>query len=87
MSDSESDSGLPLWEVLDILGQRTANGKTEVLVMWKASWIPKTDLAPGHVLQNWCDTLKTRQDVLLDSHLCLKLDATKRMETKRERSE
>ena len=87
MSDSESDSVNPLWEVLDILGQRTANGKTEVLVVWKASWIAKTDLAPGPVLTNWCDTLKTRQDVLLDSNLCLKLDATKRMESKRERTE
>ena len=76
MSDSESDSGSQLWEVLDIVGQRTsASGIVEVLVMWKASWIPKHNLAPGQVLANWNDTLKTRQDVLIESQFCPKVES------------
>lgn len=74
MTDSESDGGMQftqLWEVLDILGQRSgSNGIVEVLVMWKASWIPKSNLQPGTALANWDDTRKTRQDVLIDSELC-----------------
>ena len=91
MTDSGSDSEQQLWEVLDILGQRTgADGKAEVLVMWKATWIPRSELAPGPMLRAWVDTPKTRQDVLIDTQFCAKAKGMVQrgdIDSKRERSE
>ena len=83
MSDSDSkQSTPPLWEVLEILGQRTGpTGYDEVLVAWKASWIPLDCVEPGPVLTTWSAVVKTRQVVLLDSDICASRDQTKRMRT------
>jgi len=74
MADSESsasDSFPQMWEVLDILGQRTGkDGQAEVLVIWKATWIPRSELADGPMLRAWLSTTKSRQDVLIDAQLC-----------------
>ena len=44
-----------LGEVQDILAERTSTtlGCSEVLVAWKPSWIPITNVQDGHILRNW----------------------------------
>ena len=45
------------WVVQDILAERTSvTGDNEVLVVWKASWIPVTNLKDGPVLRAWRQT-------------------------------
>ena len=42
------------WVVQDILAERTSvSGDNEVLVVWKASWIPVANLRDGPVLRAW----------------------------------
>ena len=42
------------WVVQDILAERTTvTGENEVLVIWKASWIPVANLRDGPVLRAW----------------------------------
>ena len=55
--DSSSDSSQSPddhWVVQDILAERTTvTGENEVLVIWKASWIPVANLRDGPVLRAW----------------------------------
>ena len=59
-SSDSSQSPEPHWVVQDILAERTSvSGDNEVLVVWKASWIPVTNLqGQGPVLRNWRRTPK-----------------------------
>jgi hypothetical protein len=49
-----------LGEVQDILAERTSTtlGCSEVLVVWKPSWIPITNVQDGNILRNWRDATK-----------------------------
>jgi hypothetical protein len=50
-----------MWDVLDILAQRTdVRGNSEVLVVWKPSWIPTENLVDGSVSRNWLQLPKCR---------------------------
>ena len=52
ISSATSSSGT--WDVQDILAERTSStGANEVLVVWKPSWIPITNVKPGDVLDVW----------------------------------
>jgi hypothetical protein len=54
------------WEVLDILAQRTTpQGDAEFLVMWKPSWVLKSQLAKGPVVDQWKQTPLRAQAVRL----------------------
>jgi hypothetical protein len=56
-SDSSSDGGM--WDVADILAERTSvSGENEVLVVWKPSWIPISNLSDGPVLEQYSDSYK-----------------------------
>jgi hypothetical protein len=56
-SSVSSDSPDAHWVVQDILAERTSvTGDNEVLVVWKASWIPVTNLRDGPVLRAWKQT-------------------------------
>ena len=58
-SQSSND---PLGEVLDILAERTSTtlGCSEVLVTWKPTWIPITNLQDGPILRKYRHTPKCR---------------------------
>jgi hypothetical protein len=46
-SSVSSDGGLQIWDVQDILAERTSvAGRKELLVLWKPSWIPHSDVLP-----------------------------------------
>jgi hypothetical protein len=46
-SSVSSDGGLQIWDVQDILAERTTvAGRKELLVLWKPSWIPLSDVLP-----------------------------------------
>ena len=49
-----------IWDVQEILAERTSvSGENEVLVVWKTSWIPVSNLiADGPVLQQFQSTPK-----------------------------
>ena len=51
-----------LWDVQDILAERrTANGESEVLVLWKPSWIPKDNMqSDGPVMRRFRQSPKAR---------------------------
>jgi hypothetical protein len=52
-SRTPSPSADCIWDVQDILAERTTlQGESEVLVVWKASWIPKSNvMADGPVMR------------------------------------
>jgi hypothetical protein len=60
-----------LWEVQDILAKRTSvRGHSEVLVVWKPSWIPSKNVMNGEVKRVWkqlpkCRFLSAVGDVIL----------------------
>ena len=66
-ASSTSDGGDQFrWEVLDILAQRTTRqGDAEFLVLWKPSWILKSQLAKGPVVDQWKQTPLRAQAVRL----------------------
>jgi hypothetical protein len=67
------------WEVIDILAEREdAQGNREVLVVWKPSWIPKTQLALGPVAETWGMTTKKQEGVLLDAQVLATTTSKKR---------
>ena len=51
--EQSSDAGGFVWDVQEILAERvTARGDTELLVVWKTSWIPQSNMiADGPVLR------------------------------------
>lgn len=51
-----------LWTVQDILAERRmANGESEVLVVWKPSWIPKSNMNDdGAVMRAFKEAMKVR---------------------------
>ena len=50
-----------MWDVVDILAKRTdVRGNSEVLVVWKPSWIPTENLVDGSVWRNWLQLPKCR---------------------------
>jgi hypothetical protein len=56
-SDSSSDGAM--WDVAEILAERTSvSGENEVLVVWKPSWIPISNLSDGPVLEQFSDSYK-----------------------------
>jgi hypothetical protein len=57
---SVSSSGGVMWDVAEILAERTSvTGENEVLVVWKPSWIPMSNLqSDGPVLQQYSDSYK-----------------------------
>jgi hypothetical protein len=56
-SDSSSDG--EMWDVAEILAERTSvSGENEVLVLWKPSWIPKSNLSEGPILELYSDSYK-----------------------------
>ena len=60
-----------LWEVQDILAKRTSvQGHSEVLVVWKPSWIPSKNVLHGQLKRVWkqlpkCRFLSAVGDVIL----------------------
>ena len=54
-SPQSSDSDGYLWEVAEILAERTSiGGEEELLVVWKTSWVPKKSLmADGPVMRQF----------------------------------
>ena len=57
-SPSPSSSAI-LWEVQDILAERRSlNGSSEVLVVWKPSWISKDNVADGQIWLNFVQAPK-----------------------------
>ena len=71
MSSSDSSDGASsaqMWEVLEILAQRAGcDGRTELLVVWKAEWILQSQVQPGPVLTAWQKTRRVRSEVYLDA--------------------
>jgi hypothetical protein len=57
---SDSSSEAVMWDVAEILAERTSvSGENEVLVVWKPSWIPKSNLqSDGPVLQQYSGSYK-----------------------------
>jgi hypothetical protein len=66
LSSSESPPSIEgnLWDVQDILAEReTADGESEVLVVWKPSWIPKINMQhDGPVMRSFRKAFKARFD-------------------------
>jgi hypothetical protein len=53
-SPSPSSNEACIWDVQDILAERTSiNGENELLVVWKPSWIPISNMADGPVMQRF----------------------------------
>lgn len=53
-SPAPSSSNAGVWEVQDILAEHTSvTGENEMLVVWKPSWIPISDMADGPVMQRF----------------------------------
>jgi len=53
------------WELQDILADRqTLSGESEMLVVWKCTWIPASSVKDGPVLSKWLytDKFKTGHD-------------------------
>jgi hypothetical protein len=47
------------WEVQDILAERqTLSGESEMLAVWKCTWIPASSVKHGPVLSKWWHTNK-----------------------------
>jgi hypothetical protein len=43
-----------VWEVLDIVAERTSlTGENELLVMWKPTWVPTSNVADGDILERF----------------------------------
>jgi hypothetical protein len=68
---SEAFSEAPLWDVQEILAERTsATGGNEVLVVWKPGWIPMLNVKEGDVkkawmaMRKWASTSMTMQVML-----------------------
>jgi hypothetical protein len=61
-SPQSSDSDGYLWEVAEILAERTSiGGEVELLVVWKTSWVPKKNLmADGPVLRQFNESRKCK---------------------------
>lgn len=59
-SPSSQSSNAQLWDVQEILAERTSiSGEREVLVVWKCSWIPKSNLMEdGPVLRRYNESRK-----------------------------
>jgi hypothetical protein len=60
IASSENDSA-NLWDVQDILAERTSSttGQRELLVVWKPSWIPKTNMIrDGPVMRRYTEANK-----------------------------
>ena len=57
---SENPNGGDIWEVQEILAERTTRtGENEMLVVWKTSWIPVSNLhANGPVIRHWNEARK-----------------------------
>ena len=57
---SENPNGGDIWEVQEILAERTTRtGENEMLVVWKTSWIPVSNLhANGPVIRRWNEERK-----------------------------
>ena len=59
-SPSSSPSASYFWDVQEILAERTTfSGDHELLVVWKTSWIPKSNmLADGPVMRRFVEASK-----------------------------
>ena len=59
-SPASSDSAGYIWQVQEILAERTSmGGQKELLVVWKTSWIPKENLmSDGPVMRQFTETRK-----------------------------
>jgi hypothetical protein len=71
-SPQSSDSDSYLWEVAEILAERTSiGGEEELLIVWKTSWVPKKNLmADGPVMRQFnksrkCKFTSTTGDIKL----------------------
>jgi hypothetical protein len=63
-SESEHDSDGCLWDVQEVLAERSSiSGENELLVVWKPSWIPKSNMMPdGPVMKRFRGERKWRFD-------------------------
>ncbi len=53
-SASSSSAGGKLWDVQEILAERTSiSGDNELLVVWKTCWVPKINVMTGPVLERF----------------------------------
>jgi len=61
-SPQSCDSDGYLWEVAEILAERTSiGGEVELLVVWKTSWVPKKDLmADGPIMRQFKESRKCK---------------------------
>ena len=51
---SSNDDAEKMWEVSEILAERqAAAGATELLVTWKATWVPVEQVSSGPVKEAW----------------------------------
>jgi hypothetical protein len=74
-NSSEPDSLNPLWDVQEILAERSSvvAGK-ELLVVWKTSWIPKRNMiSDGPVMRKWIESRKSKFRQGLD-HITLAVE-------------
>lgn len=67
MSDPSSSSSRSshqsecTWEVLDIVAERTSlTGENELLVMWKPTWVPTSNVADGDILEHFQSGAKVK---------------------------
>ncbi len=59
--ESTSNDSANLWDVQDILAERTSatTGRAELLVVWKPSWIPKSNMnRDGPVMRRFTEAYK-----------------------------
>jgi hypothetical protein len=60
---SSSSEGVQLWDVQEILAERTSiSGDNELLVVWKTGWVPKDNVKPGPELERFRSATKFRFD-------------------------
>ena len=74
-SPSSSPSASYFWDVQEILAERTTfSGDHELLVVWKTSWIPKSNmLADGPVMRRFVEASKVlfRNGVVRDMRIIM----------------
>jgi hypothetical protein len=60
LQHDDSDDACDGWEVTGILAERSvlAGGENEVLVVWKPTWIPLSQVKEGTILAEWKKTPK-----------------------------
>ena len=78
VDSSSSPSASYIWDVQEILAERTtSSGEHELLVVWKASWIPKHNMiADGPVMRRFEATPKVifRNSVVRDMRIILPVE-------------